>query len=137
MQEVTLKWLEGWNFIGSDSENHSIVLGSGEGRKGIKPTELVLLGLGGCTGIDVVSILEKKRQQVTSLEITVGAERREEHPKAFTSYNIHYTVTGKDLSTKAVEDAIRLSEERYCSVSASLRPGAPVTTSFEIVQEQA
>ncbi len=135
MSEVTLKWLDGWNFEASDSDDFSITLGSGEARRGIKPTELLLMALGGCTGIDVVSILEKKQQQVTGVEIRVSGERRDEHPKSFTSYHVHYIVKGHDLADKAVADSIRLSEERYCSVSASLRPGAPVTTSYEIIEE--
>ena len=135
MAEVTIKWLEDKRLVGIDSSNHSVVIsGAGElGSVGVKPSELLLMALGSCTAYDVIGILQKKRQAVLKLEVHVTAEQQEESPWTFTSFHVHYIVTGINLSEKAVDDAITLSDEKYCSVSATLKKGVPVTHDFEIV----
>ncbi len=138
MAKAIVKWLEGKRFVGVDSTDHGIVIaGTGEdGRIGAKPSELLLLALGSCTAYDVVNILEKKRQRLTGLEVQVTAEQESEAPWAFTSFHVHYVVRGRGLSERAVEDAIRLSDEKYCSVSATLRKGVAVTHDFEVIEEE-
>jgi putative redox protein len=98
----------------------------------MKPSELLLVAVGSCTAVDVVNILEKKRFQLNSLEITVSAEQDSDPPWIFRKIHIHYKIQGAELTDKAVEQAIQLSEEKYCSVSATLKPTAEITTSFEI-----
>jgi putative redox protein len=95
----------------------------------------LLLALGSCTAVDVVGILQKKRQTLTGLEIRVAAEQDAESPWAFRSFHIHYRVKGRGLTEKAVRDAIELSDTKYCCVSATLRLGVPVTHDFEVINE--
>ena len=105
------------------------------GRIGMKPSELLLLSLGSCTAHDVVGILLKKRQKLTGLEVRVTAEQAPDPPWTYTSFHVHFTATGRGLDEKAVRDAIELSDAKYCSVSATLKLGVPVTHDFEIVEE--
>jgi putative redox protein len=100
------------------------------------PVELVLIGLGGCTGADVISILTKKREQVTDYRIEVRGERRAEHPRSFLRFEVRHILRGRGLSAEAVAHAIQLSDEKYCSVSATLRPTAEIVSSFEIQEEK-
>jgi putative redox protein len=95
---------------------------------------LLLVALGGCTGVDVVSILKKKRERITDYRVEVGGDRREEYPRSFTKLYVHHVLTGHSLSRSAVAHAIELSEQKYCSVAATLRPGAEIVSSFEIVE---
>jgi putative redox protein len=101
------------------------------------PTELLLMALGGCTGVDVVSILKKKRQVVTAYRVEVSGDRRDEYPRRFTRISVKHIVTGKGLVEKAVADAIHLSETKYCSVMASISPEVMVISSYEIVEADA
>jgi putative redox protein len=133
--QATIKWLDGLRFVGIDSTAHSVVL-SGKDDIGMKPSELVLVALGACTAYDVVSILTKKRQKLTGLEVQVTADADKDPPWTFRKFHVHYVVQGADLSEKAVQDAIELSDTKYCSVAATLRGSAEVTHSYEIVQEQ-
>ncbi len=97
--------------------------------------ELLLLALGGCTGVDVISILRKKRQQITDYRIEVSGERREEHPRAFTRLFVKHIVRGRGVSPDAVVRAIELSDQKYCSVAATLRGEAEIVTSYEIIED--
>ncbi len=97
------------------------------------PAELVMVGLAGCTAMDVIDILRKKRQAVTGFEVRVTGERVEEHPRRFVSAQVVYRVTGHAIDPEAVRRAIQLSEEKYCTVAATLRPQVALTSSFEIV----
>lgn len=123
--------------VGTDGVGHSIVMDAkeqygGEGT-GIRPVELILHGLAGCTAMDVISILEKKRQDVRGIEIAVTAEQRtEEYPKIYTNIHLEYIVTGFDVEPEAVRRAIELSEEKYCSVKGMLRDEIVVETSFRV-----
>lgn len=129
-------------FIGTDGAGHSVVMDAkaeykGEGT-GIRPVELVLQGLAGCTGMDVISVLEKKRQDVRGLEIIVhGTPRVDDYPKIYTDIVVEYVVTGVDVKPEAVARAIELSEEKYCSVKGMLNDQVNVTTSFRIIEAPA
>lgn len=138
MAQATVKWLEGKRFVGIDSTDHGIVIAGvqEDGRIGAKPSDLLLLALGSCTAYDVVGILQKKRERLTALEVRISAEQDEEPPWTFRHFHVHYVVKGRGLSEKAVRDAITLSDEKYCSVSATLKLGVPVTHSYEIVEDE-
>jgi len=138
MAEVQIKWVEKRQFVGIDSTRHSVVI-SGTGPEdgvGMKPAELLLIALGACSAFDVLDILEKKRQKVTGLEVRVHGEQAPEPPWAFRRIHVTYRVRGRGLSSKAVEDAVRLSEEKYCSVSATVRGVAALTHTIELVEEE-
>jgi putative redox protein len=98
------------------------------------PMELLLVALGSCTGVDVVSILRKKREQVTDYRVEVRGERRDEHPRSYKRMEVHHIVTGRNISERSVAQAIELSETKYCSVAATLRPTAEIVSTFEIIE---
>jgi putative redox protein len=134
-----VKWVDGMQFVGEAGSGHAIVLDASQvvgGRDtGTRPMELLLIGLAGCTAIDVVHILKRKRQPVTDVQVKVEAERAEEPPRIFTHIKLHYLVAGRGLSEKAVVDAIELSENKYCSASAMLGKAAEISYEYEIIQE--
>jgi putative redox protein len=129
MTEARTTWIEKQRFNGVASSGHSIVV-DGDKAAGNSPMELVLIGLCGCTGYDVVSILQKKREPFSSLEVRAKAERAAAPPSVYTEIKLTYRVGGK-VSHKAIEDAVRLSKEKYCSVSAMLEKTAKITTEIE------
>ena len=133
-----VKWVEKRQFVGTDSSKHSVVMSSQDedNATGMKPSELLLVALAGCTSYDVVDILEKKRQKLTGLEVTVTGEQEPDPPWTYRKIHVHYVVRGKGLREKAVRDAIELSDEKYCSVSATLRGAAEVTSDYTIVEEE-
>ena len=131
MTEAKAIWKDKQQFEGVASSGHSILV-DGDKAAGNSPMELVLIGLCGCTGYDVVSILQKKREPFTSLEIRAEAERAVEPPSVYTKIKLIYRIGGK-VSRKAVEDAVRLSKEKYCSVSAMLDKTAKITAEIEYV----
>jgi putative redox protein len=138
MQQAKVKYVDGLQFVGEASSGHAIVM-DGEPEFGgkdtaVRPTELILLGLGGCTGMDVISILKKKRQDVRGLEINVSGEKAQEYPKRFTDIGIEFVVTGKNISEEAVKTAIGLSMEKYCSVKATIEGSAKVHFTYRIVE---
>lgn len=96
--------------------------------------EMLLVSVGACTAVDVISILQKKRQKVADYRVEITGERREEFPRAFIAFHIHHIVYGHDVSEQALAQAIQLSDEKYCSVAATVRPTAEITTSFEIIK---
>ena len=123
-------------FLGISPSGHALPLDTNSQRSSAaSPVELLLVALGACTATDVASILKKKRQHVTGYIIEVSGERREDYPRRFTSMNVHHILTGKSISPKAVAHAIELSETKYCSVAATLRPQVEIQTSFEIIEE--
>src|ERR1700688_322991 len=132
MTEARTTWIEKQRFNGIASSGHEIVV-DGDKAAGNSPMELVLIGLCGCTGYDVVSILKKKREPFTSLEVSAEAERAPDPHKVYTRIKLLYRVGGK-VSRKAVEDAVRLSKEKYCSVSAMLEKTAKITSKIELVE---
>jgi putative redox protein len=122
-------------FIGISPSGHAITLDTNHERSSApSPVELLLLALGSCTGIDVVSILAKKRLQVSAYRIEVSGVRREEHPRNYQTMSVHHVITGKNIPRRAVEQAIELSETKYCSVAATLRPTVEIHSSFEIIE---
>ena len=132
MVEAKLNWTDGERFVASASSGHAVVIDSDRQRNtAAGPMELVLMGLCACTATDVVSILRKKRESFTGLEVRAEAERAQQPPTVYTSIKLIFTITGQ-ASRKAVEDAVRLSEEKYCSVSAMLKCTARITTEIQV-----
>lgn len=133
------KWVEGMAFMGEAGSGHSVIMdGAPEygGRNiGIRPMEMLLIGLAGCTGFDVVQILKKGREAVTGCEVEVEAERATEDPKVFTKIHIAYRVSGRGLSQAKAERAVTLSKEKYCSASIMLGATAEMSTSLVVIDE--
>jgi putative redox protein len=129
--------LEKEQFVGVDETNHAVVISSqSEGNgTGMNPSSLLLVSLGACTAYDVTTILQKKRQPLTGLEVQVTGTQQDDIPWCFEKIHVHYVVRGRGLKEKAVADAIELSEEKYCSVSATLRGVVELTYDHEIVDE--
>lgn len=137
-KQAKVRWVSGMQFIGETGSGHAIVLDAptpGGRNTGPSPMELLLVGLAGCTAMDIVSILSKKRQPFHGVEVNVRGEQREEPPNIYTDIHVEYVVSGKGVSEKAVEQAIALSEEKYCSAAAMMNKVAKITTSFRIVEE--
>ena len=121
--------------VATTPSNYSLTIDTkSERRSAPTPVELLLVSVAACTAVDVVSILEKKRQDVTDYKVEISGERREEYPRAFTKMHVHHIVYGRDVSEQAVARAIELSDTKYCSVAATVRPTVEITTSFEIIQ---
>jgi len=136
MSVVELNWTRGLQFVGTDSTQHSIVLSADEeNRTGVKPSDLLLLALGGCSAVDVVEILRKKRQALTGLAIRVTGEQDPDPPWAFRRIQVEYQVRGRGLSPQAVNQAVALSEEKYCSVRATLAGKVEISRDVRIVEE--
>jgi putative redox protein len=136
-KNVSVTWVQKRQFVGTDSAKHSIVISSKdeENNTGIKPSDLLLLGLASCSAYDVVGILEKKRLKLAGLEVTVTGEQDADPPWTFRKFHLEYVVRGAGLPEKAVADAIHLSEEKYCSVAATVRGVAEITSSYRIVED--
>jgi putative redox protein len=130
---VQAAWHGEMAFIGTNKAGGIVQMGKLEGKPGISPMEMLLLGAAGCTGMDIVSILEKKRQAPEKFEVRVRGKRAEDYPMIFTDIEITYLLWGDTISPKAVEDAIRLSEEKYCSASIMLRATAKISSSYQIL----
>ncbi len=136
MSEVKVTWVEKQQFVGTDSGKHSIVMSAHneENATGSKPSDLLLLAVGGCASVDLVDILHKQRQKVHGVQVSVGGEQLPEAPWTFTKIHIEFTVRGQDLAAPAVERAIDLSVNKYCSVASTVKAAAPITTSFKLVE---
>ena len=137
--KARIEWIEGRVFLGTSNSGHGVVIAAptapGVPTIAPSPMEYVLLGTGGCTATDVVMILEKGRHDVRGCEVTLDADRAAEDPKIFTKIRFHFKVTGKGLKPEAVERAIKLSAEKYCSASIMLaKGGTEITHDFEIVE---
>ncbi len=134
--KATVRFVSDDLFLGITPSGHALPLDTDSKRSSApSPVELLLVALGSCTATDVASILAKKRQQVTSYTVEVSGQRREEYPRSYTSMQVHHILTGRSISAKAVADAIELSETKYCSVAATLRPTVEIQSSFEIIEE--
>ncbi|MEW5806241.1 MAG: OsmC family protein [Acidobacteriota bacterium] len=133
----TIKWREGMKFEAYSTSGHTIIMDAapevGGSNQGPRPMELVLLALGGCTAMDVISILKKMRKEIESFEIKLEAERAEEHPKVFTNIKVLYTLKGKNLKEAEVERAMNLSKDKYCSVGRMLNKVAKLAYQFLIL----
>jgi len=136
MLTAKMSWVGGLKFEGTSVFGHKIATDgakeAGGNEKGFKPTELLLFGIAGCTGIDVVKILEKQRQRLTSLEIQLTAHQGDEYPRPFHTIEVKYIATGPDLDEKKLAQAIELSESKYCVVSQTIQHETKVVTSYEI-----
>lgn len=136
--KARVKWLDHMSFVGESGSGHSVVMdGSPDhgGRNlGIRPMEMVLIGLGGCTAFDVALMLQKSRQNVVDIEVLLDSERSTEIPAVFTHIKVHFVVSGIGLSEKQVARAVSLSAEKYCSASKMLEKSAEITHSHEIVE---
>jgi putative redox protein len=136
--EATVTWKEGLHFE-AESGGQIVQMDSGHPgvqAQGMGPMRLVLVALGGCTAMDVISLLKKMRQDVTHFEIGLTTERAEEHPKVYTSFGLVYKVRGHNIQREMVERAVSLSEEKYCSVGAMLKQAAPIRYSIEIEEDK-
>jgi putative redox protein len=133
-----VKWLEDAAFVGQTGSGHSVVMDgapeAGGRNLGLRPMEMVLTGLGGCSAFDVVQILRKGRQAVTGCTVELAAERAETVPKVFTRIHLRYTISGRGLDPSKVARAVRLSAETYCSATAMLGKTAEITHDFEVVE---
>ncbi len=137
MNSAKIVWTgEGLDFQGALSSGYELDVCGGSKKTGAGPMDLILAGVAGCTAIDVVMILQKQRQDVTGVEVEASGIRADEHPKVYTVVTLNYTIRGKDIDPTAVERAIRLSEEKYCSASAMIvSSGARMETTFQIEEE--
>lgn len=136
--KARIKWVEQATFLGESGSGHSVVMDgppeSGGRNIGVRPMEMLLLGMGGCAAFDVVHILRKSRQDIDDCIAELEAERADQEPKVFTRIHIHFVVKGKALKSEAVERAVKLSAEKYCSASIMLGKTAEITHDYEIVE---
>ena len=134
--KATVRFVADDLFVGITPGGRAIVLDTDSQRSTApSPVEMLLVALGSCTASDVASILKKKRQRVTSYTVEVSGERREDYPRRYTSMKVHHIVTGIKISPAAVAHAVELSENKYCSVAATLRPQVEIQSTFEIIEE--
>jgi len=136
--KARIKWVENVCFMGESETGHAVVLDgapdAGGRNLGMRPMEMLLIGMGACTSFDVVTILKKARQPITDCVAEIEAERADEVPKVFTRIHVHFVVTGKGLNPTQVERAVKLSAEKYCSASIMLGKAAEISHDFEIVE---
>ena len=133
MAKANVKWIGGKKFLGVDSTNHSVVLSTADEGVGMKPSELLLVGLASCSSVDVVEILQKKKKDLRDLEVLVEAEQEKENPWTFRKFHLTYVITGSGITEKDAAQAIQLSQDKYCSVAATLRGTAEITWEYKIV----
>ena len=132
--KATVKWAGDDLFIGTPPSGHALTIDmKGDRRAAYSPLEMLLVSVAACTAGDVISILEKKRQKVTAYDVQVSGTRVDDHPRKFIAFHVHHIVQGRSVSEKAVADAVKLSDEKYCSVAATVRPTATITTSYEVI----
>ena len=135
---ISVKWIDGMLMVGKSDSGHAIVMDGppeiGGENLGVRPMEMLLLGMAGCTMIDVVSTLKKMREVLVACQTQVSADRGEEYPKVFTNIHVHFILKGKHLNPSKVDKAIKLSAEKYCSASIMLGKTAVITHDFEIIK---
>ena len=138
--KARVKWVEAMSFLGEAGSGHAVLMDgapdAGGRDLGPRPMEMLLLGLGGCTAIDVMLILKRGREQVTDCVVEIEAERAESDPKIFTGIKLRYKITGRSLSRDKVERAVALSDEKYCSATAQLRALAKISHEIEIIEAE-
>ncbi|MBN1679315.1 MAG: OsmC family protein [Anaerolineae bacterium] len=131
---ATVTWVQKFQFVGTDSTKHSVVVSTPDDENGVgmKPSELLLISLASCTAYDVVNILQKKRKLLSSVRVDVEGQQQETAPWPFTHIHLHYVVVGSDITARDVDKAIHLSHEKYCSVSATLRASVEITHDYDV-----
>lgn len=136
--KARIQWVGKGQFVGTDSTKHSVVISTQdeENAVGMKPSDMLLVALGGCSSVDLVNILRKKRQHLTGLEIEIAGEQDPDPPWTFRKIWMTYTLRGRGLTEKAVADAIRLSSDKYCSVKATLDKNVEIHTEYRIIEEE-
>ena len=137
LMQATVKWIDGRSFVGESGSGHSVVMDGpadhGGRNIGIRPMEMILLGVGGCSSYDVMDILQRGRHEVIDCVAELTAERVDTVPSVFSAIHLHFKVTGKDLKDKVVERAVKLSAEKYCSASIMLGKSVDITHDFEVI----
>ena len=132
MPQTMVRWVANKQFVGTDQNNQSVVMSGGSPPTGVSPSQLLHIGLSACSAYDVVGILEKKRKPLTDLEVVATGDQDPDPPWAYKHIHLTYRLAGRDLTEKAVSQAVRLSLDKYCSVAATVRGVAEITTSIEI-----
>ena len=139
MPKAKITYVNGMQFVGEAGSGHAIVMDgtpeAGGKNTGLRPMELLLIGIGGCSGMDVVSILKKKKQHVTGFEINVNGQKAETYPQKFTEIDMEFIIRGKKISEEAVKKAVQLSMDKYCSVKATLEGSAKIDYVYKIIEE--
>lgn len=139
MARTNVKYTGGMQFVATADSGHAVIMDAdkdvGGNNTGSRPMELLLMGIGGCSGMDIISILKKKKQTITGLEAQVSGSMAEDYPHKYTEISIEYIVRGKDVSEEAVKRAVQLSMDKYCSVKATLEGSAKIHFTYKIVQE--
>ena len=135
---ISVKWIDGMLMVGKSGSGHAVVMDGppeiGGENLGVRPMEMLLLGMTGCTVIDVISTLKKMREDVVDCQTQVSADRSEEYPKVFTNIHVHFVLRGKQLNPSKVDKAIKLSAEKYCSASIMIGKTAIITHDYEIIE---
>ena len=132
--EITADWKGEMTFLGQNQAGGTVQMGSLAGRPGVGPMQLLLVGLAGCTGVDIVSILQKKRVQLSDMQVKVRAKRASDYPMIWTDIHVTYLLWGENIRPKDVEQAVQLSEEKYCSVVIMLGKSAKITSEYQILE---
>ena len=138
--KAVVKWLDNMSFVGESESGHSVVMDgppeSGGRNLGVRPMEMVLLGMGGCTAFDVVLILQRQRQAISDCHVELSAERAQNVPKVFTKIHVHYVVRGRNLDEKQVARAVSMTADKYCSVSIMLAASVDISHDYEIIEDE-
>lgn len=134
--QANVKWVEGNTYIGRSNSNHNVVFDAGSDSAAPSPMEMVLMSVGCCSSVDVVSILKKAKQDFSDVQVQLSAERAETAPRVFTKINLHFVIIGNNVSEKHVERAVALSADKYCSVALMLDKTVKITHSHEVVNKQ-
>ncbi|MGO2477636.1 MAG: OsmC family protein [Pseudoalteromonas sp.] len=134
--QANVKWVDGDTFLGLSNSGHNIVFDAGSESAAPSPMEMMLMSVGCCSSVDVVSILKKTKQSFSDVQVQLSAERAESTPRVFTTINLHFVVTGDNVAEKHLARAVELSAEKYCSVALMLDKTVKITHSHEVVQEQ-
>ncbi|HEB82168.1 MAG TPA: OsmC family protein [Gammaproteobacteria bacterium] len=138
--KAVVKWLDNMSFVGESESGHSVVMDgppeSGGRNLGVRPMEMVLLGMGGCTAFDVVLILQRQRQAISDCHVELSAERAQNVPKVFTKIHVHYVVRGSNLDEKKVARAVSMTADKYCSVSIMLAASVDISHDYEIIEDE-
>ncbi|PKL47526.1 MAG: osmotically inducible protein OsmC [Nitrospira bacterium HGW-Nitrospira-1] len=139
MSKAKVTYVNGMQFVGEADSGHAIIMDgtpeTGGKDTGLRPMELLLIGIGGCSGMDVVAILKKKKQAISGFEINVNGQKAENHPQKFNEIDMEFVIKGKNISEEAVKRAVQLSMEKYCSVKAALEGSAKINYTYKIIEE--